>query len=433
VTPHLHQRTSFSLGRLVTSPLLALLLALGARVETSAQAISYRGFLEGRGVAYPQDTPRDTTNLVADALARGELFARPLTWLGLAAGVDARANTHDQIEDSWRLDIADRSARRPRLSVRRLSATMNRGPLTVDVGKQFIRWGKADILTPTDRFAPRDYLNVIDPEFLGVRAVRAVVEQGSNTFDVVWVPFFTPSRLPLLDQRWSSAPPDVQLVDVSGSAVPEGSQAGVRWGRTGTGHEYSLSFYDGFNHLPNIESPAYLQPPPSLPAGEPILVEIVKRYPTLRMFGGDVAIATRWFTAKGEFAYFTTTTPFTDEYALYVLQLERQSGEWLFVGGYAGEIVTELGGAATFSPDRGIARTILGRASYTIDVNRSVVMEGALRQNGRGLYLKGEYSQARGQRWRATVAAALIRGEPDDFLGQYRLNSHLTIGLRYSF
>ena len=105
----------------------------------------------------------------------------------------------------------------------------------------------------------------------------------------------------------------------------------------------------------------------------------------------------------------------------------------MFVGGYAGEIVTAAGGAAAFAPDRGIARTVLGRASYTIDVNRSAAIEGAVRQDGRGLYLKGEYSQARGRHWRATLTGALVRGEPDDFLGQYRLNSHVALGLRYSF
>ncbi len=34
----------------------------------------------------------------------------------------------------------------------------------------FIRWGRADILNPTDRFAPRDFMNVIDPDFLPVLA-----------------------------------------------------------------------------------------------------------------------------------------------------------------------------------------------------------------------------------------------------------------------
>jgi hypothetical protein len=75
----------------------------------------------------------------------------------------------------------------------------------------------------------------------------------------------------------------------------------------------------------------------------------------------------------------------------------------------------------------------VARASYTIDANRSAAVETAIRQNGHGEYVKGEYSQARGQHWRATAAGALIRGHVDDFLGQYRRNSHVTLSLRYSF
>ena len=103
------------------------------------------------------------------------------------------------------------------------------------------------------------------------------------------------------------------------------------------------------------------------------------------------------------------------------------------VGGYAGEAVTSRRALSTFAPDRGTTRSLVGRASYTIDPNRSVAFEGAVRQSGRGAYGKAEYSQARGQHWRATVTGTLIRGEPDDFLGQYRRNSHLVLSLRYSF
>jgi D-serine dehydratase len=49
------------------------------------------------------------------------------------------------------------------------------------VGKQFVRWGKADIVTPTDHFAPRDFLGVIDNEFLPVTGVRGVVRFGART------------------------------------------------------------------------------------------------------------------------------------------------------------------------------------------------------------------------------------------------------------
>ena len=118
---------------------------------------------------------------------------------------------------------------------------------------------------------------------------------------------------------------------------------------------------------------------------------------------------------------------------LYVLQLERQTGEWLLVGGYAGEVVTDRRSTETFAPDRGLTHAVVGRASLTIDSNRSVAAEGAVRENGGGFYAKGEYSQARGLHWRMTIAGAALRGDPEDFLGQYRPNSHLTLSVRYSF
>jgi hypothetical protein len=412
---------------------LLLALAICCSQPANAQTLTYRGFGEARTTGYPQDAPNDSRHLIADALLRAELFVRPMPGLAAAAGLDARANNDAQVVDSWRLEVADRGVRRPRLSMRRASVTVNRRALTLEVGKQFIRWGKADIVTPTDRFAPRDYLNVIDSDFIAVRAVRASIERGPTMVDAVWAPFFTPSRLPLFDRRWTVVPPGVTLVhapNLREPAMPERAQAGVRWGYNAGRYEYSMSFYDGFNHLPAIDQG--LIDIPSAPGG-PIVVEVARRYPALRMYGGDAAVPTRWFTFKGEAAYFTSKTAATDEYVLYVAQIERQAGEWLLVGGYAGEVVTRKEAAIVFAPDRGTARTILGRASYTIDANRSAAVEGALREDGRGLYLKGEYSQARGVHWRVTTTGAIVRGASDDFLGQYRRNSHLALALRYSF
>ena len=146
----------------------------------------------------------------------------------------------------------------------------------------------------------------------------------------------------------------------------------------------------------------------------------------------DEAILER-VTFKGEVTYFTSDSPNTDEYVLFVVQAERQFAEWMVVGGYAGEVVTVRRAEIDFNPDRGLSRSFLGRASYNIDANRSVAVEGVVRQDLDGLYLKAEYSHSYGQHWRATAAAALIRGEPDDFIGQYRRNSHLSLSARYSF
>ncbi len=417
---------------------LLICAALARTAPALAQVVSERGFVDGSAWLFPQAAPNDSARVFADLLVRDDVFVKPGHWIQFAAGVDLRANSHDQVDTRWRVDFTDRDPLRPAIAVRRLSASLTHGPLTVDAGKQFIRWGKTDIVTPTDRFAPRDFLNVVDTEFLPVTGVRAVVQLGTNSFDAIWVPFFTPSRTPLVDQRWTAVPAaatGLRIVD-SGSQIPQGSQVGVRLAHTGSAIEYAFSVFDGFNHLPNLEAAAVFSSAPAGPTcsvcGEPT-IDVRRVYPSLRMYGGDAAVPTKWLTIKGEAAYFSSSSALTDEYVLYVVQLERQTGEWLVVGGYAGEVVTLRRAVLTFAPDRGMTRSFVGRASYTIDTNRSLAFEMALRQTGDGLYTRAEYSQARGEHWRTTVAAAVLAGHSDDFLGQYHRNSHVTASVRYSF
>jgi hypothetical protein len=435
-------RGRYGTGRRARVAVLIVCIAAGAR-PAAPQALTQRGFVEGTVWLFPQTAPNDATQVVGDFLARDDVFVKPSPWIQFAGGVDLRANSHDQVDDRWRLDLDDRGIRRPRLSLRRLTATLTHGPLTVDAGKQFIRWGKTDIINPTDRFAPRDFINVIDSEFLAVTGVRAVATHGAETFEVVWVPRLTPSRTPLLDQRWTAVREELASVPLSdaGSAPPDGASTGLRWEHAGSGFEYSLSFFNGFNHLPNIAA--------GLPVEQPGPIGVRRIYPAIRTYGTDAAVPTRWFTLKGEAAYFTSRetgsqsldtvqdahadAAVTDDYVLYVVQVERQTGEWVIVAGYAGEAVTTRRSSASFAPDRGMTRSIVGRASYTIDPIRTLALETAVRQNGDGIYGKVEYSQARGQHWRATVTGVAIGGHSDDFLGQYHRNSHVSLVLRYSF
>ena len=95
---------------------------------------------------------------------------------------------------------------------------------------------------------------------------------------------------------------------------------------------------------------------------EPPVVDIQRYYPQMRMYGADAAVPLKGVTLKTEAAYFTSTTKTEDEYALYVVQLERQAGEWFFIGGYAGQVVTEHRSDFEFAPDRGLTSAFLGHA-----------------------------------------------------------------------
>lgn len=396
------------------TPGLVLLLAL-------AQNFTQRGFFENSGLFYPQKAPNDAGFAVGEALFRYEATFKLAPGLKLSGGLDARTDTHRVTEREPGLSWWDRSRLRPAFAVRRLGATYSRGRLTVELGKQFVRWGKTDVLNPTDRFAPRDFVNVVDNDFLAVTAARATYGTQADTLDLVFQPRLTPSRVPLLNQRWAALPPGIPIVE-DDPRFPGGPQFGARWNHIGKAAEYSLSFYNGHDHLPQFGAEL------RLPA-----VAIHRYYPRMRMYGGDAAIPLPYVTLKAEAGYFTSTDARSDEYALYVIQVERMAGEWTFIGGYAGEFVTSYGTAAAFSPVRGAARAFVGRASYTIDTNRAVACEMVVRQNGSGVYLKPEYTHAVGQHWRITAGFALIRGENGDFLGQYRRNSHAMLAIRYSF
>jgi hypothetical protein len=423
--------------------LLTIAAVVVAPLYAEAQVFAQRGFLEGQGIGYPQTTANDDTQLVGEALLRYEASIRPAQWLRLHGSVDARGDTHEQTE--WDgLSWSDRSTKRPGLAVRRFDASFSRGPLSLQVGKQFVRWGKTDILNPTDRFAPRDYLTVVDNEFLGVTAGRFTAGLQSDTLDLV-AARFTPSRTPLLDQRWAGLTAEMEnltLVDL-GAQYPSRTQLGARWNHIGSGYEFSLSSFSGNNNLPLIESgepvlpggipiPPIVLPPGSItPAG--VQVPVTRVYPTMWMVGGDAAVPLPVLTLKGEAAFFGTSDSRADQYWLYVIQAERQSGEWMFIGGYSGEVVTMARVQVSFAPDRGLTKAFLGRVSYTIDTNRSVAFEGAVRQNGDGTWLRFEYSRASGPHLRFTARATLVAGEPTDFFGRYDRNSHVTIGLRYSY
>jgi hypothetical protein len=393
----------------------ALPLLLFAAAALLAQDFTQRGTLEYRGWLFPQTTANDRGHAIGEALFRYEFSRTMIGDLKLFGTTETRIDTHHQVEREFHVNFFDRRRQRPAFNIRRASLLYNKRQFTVEAGKQLIRWGKADLLNPTDRFAARDFLAVVDSEFLHVLAGRAIWEGANDSVELVVQPRFTPSRLPLINQRWSNV--TVPVVELE-PRYPGGAQYGVRWNHLGSGYETSFSFYDGHNHLPLFEVD---------------LNGVRRYYPQLRTYGADAAVPLRWFTAKGEAAYFSSSTRTADEYVIYVVQLERQFGEASVVAGYAGEAVTRRRNPFDFAPDRGLARSFLGRASYTLDPRRSVSTEWAIRQDGKGVWTRFEYTQAYGRNWRAIAGFTLIRGNPADFLGQYRRNSHASLILRYSF
>jgi hypothetical protein len=412
-----HRRTA------IGTALVALLLCPPAVAQPR---LTYRGFADLNLSLFPQGTPLDTTDVVAEGLLRVDPSLQVSRNFLVSASFDARADSHDQTARTWEVTFWDDTILRPALSVRRASATYSMGRLSLEVGKQFVRWGKADMMSPSDRFTPRDYLSVIDTEVTGVTAARITFAAPADSFEVVYTPRVTPSRLPLFTQRWApqqivTAP--LPVVD-AGGAAPEEPQYGARWNHTGRAVEYSASFFQGFDHQPLLD--AALRP-------DGRAVEISRRYPRLRTYSGDLIVPLSWVAIRAEATAFDARDDDTDEYVLYVVQAERQWREWLFIGGYSGEYVTEDRGAVGFNADRGLAGTIIARAQYALGGDRSFILESITRHNGDGTYGKIEYSRVAARNLRVALRFVAIGGTLADYFGQYRRNSFAGANARYSF
>jgi len=79
--------------------------------------------------------------------------------------------------------------------------------MDIRVGKQQIIWGKADGVFITDVISPKNLREFLLPDFdeirMGVTAVKIDYYMGNNTLELVFVPVFTPTKLPERDSIWS--------------------------------------------------------------------------------------------------------------------------------------------------------------------------------------------------------------------------------------
>ena len=73
--------------------------------------------------------------------------------------------------------------------------------LALRIGRQIESWGNAKDIQITDVLNPRDETNVVAADYndskLGIDAVRLSLLTDDAQVDAYWIPFFTPSILPL--------------------------------------------------------------------------------------------------------------------------------------------------------------------------------------------------------------------------------------------
>jgi hypothetical protein len=332
------------------------------------------------------------------------------------------------------------------------------GKLDVRAGRQIFAWGRADGVNPTDNLTGED-LTLLAPDDddrrLGTTAVRASYYFGDVSVSALWLPEFRGHRFPL-----PAPPPGMDFVrDVREWPA---DQWAVRVEQTGRAVDWSVSYFDGRDLLPDLsidvglEGARDAQPARSVPG-------IQLSHHRVRVAGGDMAANIGRFALRAEGAYVDTedstgNDPFTkNPYVFLVLGGDRTFREYLNLNvQYLFRYVVDYQPAPVPLP-------LDSRASLlhaTVASQQAVLSSQAKRvQHGmsfrvahkwmretleaecaaaaffgpRGLNLRPKITYSVNDHWKVLVGAEIYRGESSSVLGLLRPNTAGYLEARWSF
>ena len=203
----------------------------------------------------------------------------------------------------------------PYLEFKEVFVSHTTGDLDLRAGIQRFAWGRLDEYPPNDLLNPWDYtrflLKPLEDRKIGVPSISAMLSKGDWTYDAVWIPVFTPFRLPMPDERWAgisvtsalSQIPNAQIV----SAEPdlpqhtlENSTIGIRIKHIGD-IEWALNLFHGYDPRPVFKITALTV----LPQAGNIMIDpgYVPDFHRLSVIGLDAAAVRGDLSLRAEAAY----------------------------------------------------------------------------------------------------------------------------------
>jgi len=187
----------------------------------------------------------------------------------------------------------------------------------IRVGKHQIVWGKADGVFITDIVSPLDLFQFLLPEFdeirIGVVGTKFNYYVGDNTFEIIWLPVFTPTQYADPNSVWSVKPtfPMTPTFDYSNVEVPtslENSELFLKYSALTTYIDFEIMGGYMWDDAPTMFSSFV----PDGSGGMGLV--ITPEHKRLSLAGGSFSATIEPFVLRGESAYyfgkyFNTTNP----------------------------------------------------------------------------------------------------------------------------
>jgi hypothetical protein len=438
------------------------------QAQAADEPWKFHGFLELRAFLFPQKPNPADTHTQGVGLVQASLQRKSDRWGRYFLSVEGEIDTHHDIARNRLIDWNERDLRRSAARFREAYWERRFGPLDLRLGRQEIRWGRADGFNPTDNLEPYDFLSPFVERRMPVTAASGNLYWHQANLEFHWLPLYESSRLPLLGQRWFPGLPSE--VSLSGQNVPallrdgnssysvwrwsrsqprlnqqaipvlyqEGnrnypalswphSQVGLRWNQIVPGAEFSLSYFDGFNDLPFFSCISCISWSPT-----GLTVRLDRNYLRQRIIGADFATQLHGWGLRGEAAHFMQGDQREDGYLSYVIGLDRQTGRWFTIIEFAGQWISQHGSAPQpTSFDRGLGRAVLLRTQLDLRTDESLEWAAIVRLPSGDSAWRMTYRGKLSDRWQMELRGQAFAGNSRLFLGQFRDSSHLVTIFTY--
>lgn len=178
-------------------------------------------------------------------------------------------------------------------------------------GKQRIALGTADKLNQTDNLNPYDFTDLLEfGEKIPTNALNLKTYLGETTLTSVFLPVFTPSIMPaaydtaLTGYLDALVPSGMTITDVKSSVILSESKISnsmyaLKLSQNILGYDMSLSYFNGYDSIPNIASMTLTAVSATQAAGS-----ITQNYPKVQVIGYDLAGNFYGVGLWAEFAFF---------------------------------------------------------------------------------------------------------------------------------
>lgn len=324
------------------------------------------------------------------------------------------------------------------------------------VGKQFYTWGTADGFNPTDNLNPRDYHDVPDREKMGIFSFAASYYPQDASLTLVVIPYFTPSRLPLVHSRWSPTPNSKSSDDSAFGAlgVPEGTtarrrempgkrvdkvQVGLRAKQTISGWDVSASYFSGYNTQPVVR-----------------VVDTVARprFNRMHVLGADFTTTSGKFEYHGEWAArIYESGRATSVLPILLGGMYTMDQDWVKDLGldqilwnleYVREVTLHKKDNDQYREsgifDRPFQNSILSRLTFKVDENNEFYLSGnynfqyhATKRHHNNSFLEPKFMHKFSDDLKIEGGVQLLWGAQNSFWGKWKRNDRTFITMTYLF